>query len=97
MLLSLSGYDEAERFTEQCSELDESEITLLNDKLQYLHITKANHPTVSITYFVKDLTKEGGSCETITGTLKNIDAVFCYVVMDDGTLVPISDICSIDL
>lgn len=98
---ALSGYDEAvreaERVTDHRPKLDESEIALLNDKLQYLHVTKGNHPAVSITYFVKDQTKDGGACETVTGTLKNIDAVFYYVVMDDGTLIPIADICAIDM
>ena len=98
---ALSGYDESvretERLTDRRIELDESEIAELNDKLQYLYMIKADHPQVTITYFVKDATKEGGSYETITGTVKNIDAVFCYVVMDDNTLVTIKDIYAIEL
>ncbi len=98
---ALSVYDESvretERLTDQRMALDEDEISLLNDKLQYLYVTKACHPFVTITYFVKDFRKEGGSYETITGTVKNIDAVFAYVVMDDGTLVPIKDICTIEI
>ena len=60
-------------------------------------MTKASHPQVTITYFVDDATKSGGSYETITGSVKNRDAVFCYVVMDDGTLIAIKDIYAIDI
>ena len=98
---ALSGYEESvretERLTDHRVDLDESEIAALNDKLQYLYMTKADHPQVTITYFVNDPSKEGGSYEKISGTIKNIDAVFCYVIMDDNTLVPIQDIYAIDL
>ena len=98
---ALSGYDEAvhetERFTDVRVDLDEDEMALLNDKLQYLYVAKDSHPHVSITYFVKDLSKEGGSYETITGTVKNIDSVFFAVIMDDGTLIPIKDIYALEM
>ncbi len=97
---ALSGYEEAineaGRTTDRRIEPEESELALLNDKLQYLHMMKASHPQVTITYFVDDAAKSGGSYETITGSIKNIDAVFCYVVMDDGTLIEIKDIYAID-
>ena len=88
---------ETERFTDVRVDLDEDEMALLNDKLQYLYVAKGSHPHVSITYFVKDLSKEGGSYETITGTVKNIDSVFFAVIMDDGTLIPIKDIYAIEM
>ncbi|MBR5421856.1 MAG: hypothetical protein IK115_11985 [Lachnospiraceae bacterium] len=98
---ALSGYGDAVRETERETdprvELDESELALLNDKLQYLYLCRADHPRVTIRYFVKDRSKDGGSYESITGTVKNIDAVFCYVVMDDDSLIPIRDIRSIEL
>jgi hypothetical protein len=98
---ALSGYEEAvneaRRVTDHRIELDESELALLNDKLQYLYMMKASHPQVTITYFVDDATKNGGSYETITGSVKNIDAVFCYIVMDDGTLITIKDIYAIEI
>ncbi len=98
---ALSGFDDAVketfRITNQRVELDEDELALLNDKLQYLYVTKSSHPQVSITYFVNDIAKEGGSYKTITGTVKNIDSVFYAVVMDDGMLIPIKDIFAIEL
>ena len=98
---ALSGFDDAVketfRITDQRVELDEDELALLNDKLQYLYVTKSSHPQVSITYFVNDIAKEGGSYETITGTVKNIDSVFYAVVMDDGMIIPIKDIFAIEL
>ena len=93
---ALSGYEESVRETERLTDrrilLDESAIADLNDKLRYLYLTKASHPLVSITFFVRDTSKEGGSYQTITGTVRNIDTVFAYVVLDDGTKVPINDI-----
>ena len=98
---ALSGFDEAVeevfRTTDQRMELDEDELALLNDKLQYLYVTKSSHPQVSITYFVNDIAKEGGSYETITGTVKNIDSVFYAVVMDNDVIIPIKDIFAIEL
>ncbi len=98
---TLSGYEEsvqeAERLTEHRIDLTEDEISLLNGKLQYLYTIRSSHPLVSITYFVMDNSKEGGSYQTITGTVKNIDAVFAYIVMDDGNLVNINDIYAIDV
>ncbi len=98
---ALSGFDdnvrETERVTDPRVELDESEISELNDKLQYLYMRKTEHPRASFTYFVWDHFKEGGSYETVTGAVKNIDAVFAYVVMIDDTLIPIRDIRSIDI
>ena len=98
---ALSGFDDAVketfRITDQRVELDEDELALLNDKLQYLYVTKSSHPQVSITYFVNDIAKEGGSYETITGTVKNIDSVFYAVVMDDGMIIPIKDIFAIEM
>ncbi|MBO6208208.1 MAG: hypothetical protein J6O73_14880 [Lachnospiraceae bacterium] len=98
---ALSGYEESvretERLTDRRIEPDEAVIAELNDKLQYLYLTRSSPPHVTITYFVKDPRKDGGSYETISCTIKNIDAVFAYVVMDDGSLVPIKDICAIEM
>ena len=98
---ALSGYDESvretQRLTDRRIEPDESEIAAINDKLQYLSLTMEDPQQISITYFVKDASKEGGSYETITGILKKIDAVSGNVVMDDGTKIPVSDIYAIEI
>lgn len=98
---ALSGFGESvhetERVTDQDVLLDEYKIAEINDKLMFLYTCKAEHPQATITYFVKDRSKEGGSYETVTGTVKNIDAVFCYVIMDDDTMITIKDIRDIEL
>ncbi|MBP5607303.1 MAG: hypothetical protein J6X66_03425 [Lachnospiraceae bacterium] len=98
---ALSGYSEAVRETERLTDdrpaLDESEIAELNDKLQYICMTGSEHPHISITYFMEDSLKEGGSYVTVSGTVKNIDSVFCSVTMDDGMVIPIKDIYSIEI
>lgn len=98
---ALSGYNEAVRETARLTGerivLDESEIAVLNDKLQYLCMTGAEHQQVSITYFSEDNRKKGGSYVTISGTVRKIDSVFCYVTMDDGMKIPVKDIYNIEI
>ena len=98
---ALSGYEESvretERLTDQRIELDDSAIAELNDKLQYLYMTISGHPRASITYFVNDMCKDGGSYKTISGPVKNVDPVFSCVLMDDGTRIPIKDIYEIEI
>ena len=98
---ALSGYGEAVKETERLTDkriiLDEQEIDELNAKLQYLYMSRNNGPEVTITCFIKDPKKEGGSYEDITGTVKNIDTLHNTVIMSDGTTLAINDITGIEL
>lgn len=51
---------------------------------------------VSITYFVPDVRKDGGSYTTVIGTVKRIDTYEKSVVMTDGNIIPIEDILQIE-
>ena len=54
-------------------------------------------PTVSITYFVPDERKSGGSYQTVTGEVKRIDAVSGMIQMTDRREIPIEDVFSIKI
>ena len=56
---------------------------------------KDNKPEVSITYFVKDKKKEGGTYITKTGIVKKIDSYNQILSLADNTEIPIKDIIDI--
>jgi hypothetical protein len=62
---ALSGHDaairETARLTDQEIDLGEDQMALLNEKLRVLIDCIDQHPEVSITYFVPDLRKTGGT------------------------------------
>ncbi len=88
---------ETGRLTDQRIELDESEIARVDAELQHLQELLPDRPTVSITYFVPDERKSGGSYRTITSEVKRIDAVAGVIQMADRQLIPIADVFSIEI
>ena len=62
---ALTGYDEMvkeiERLTKDKIIISDDEINVINEKLNYLIQNKMLDSYVSITYFVKDLKKDGGN------------------------------------
>ena len=88
---ALTGYDdmveEEARLVDNRIELDSSELEILNRKLGIIAdaIAKGRAPEVSVTYFVPDLLKDGGSYETITEVIKRIDNVRQQLVLERRT------------
>ena len=84
---AMSGYEdliaEYARQTEKKIELEESELERLNQKLSLLRdLTAAGErPSVTITRFVPDERKEGGSYVTVTEQVKRIDTAARKVVL----------------
>lgn len=78
---ALSGYDdmvvETARLTDSEIELSDSEIELINGVIAEIHrLTESGaHPAVSLTYFIPDQYKQGGSYEPFNGIIKKIDPV----------------------
>ena len=54
-----------------------------------------DRPTASITYFVPDERKSGGSYRTITSEVKRIDAVAGVIQMTDRREIAIEDVFSV--
>lgn len=97
---ALTGHDaavrETARLTEDRVELDEIRKEELDVHLQLLREQLVQKPQVSITYFVPDARKDGGSHITITGTIRKIEETLRQVIMENGAVIPISDICGIE-
>lgn len=88
---------EAGRLTGRRIELDEYEITRLDEGLQQLQEMLDRQPTVSVTYFQPDKKKEGGAYQTVTGVVKRIDSIGGTLLFMDGREIPIGAIIDIDL
>ena len=89
---ALTGHDsaitEAARLTEAEEELSESDAEVLNRKLAYLQ-SLDEKPTISVTYFVPDDKKEGGSYHTATGIVKSVEPDKGVLQFEDGTGIPV--------
>lgn len=88
---------ETERLTIQKKDLDASQQEIINKKLQDILKNIDDCPNVMITYFIADLNKAGGKYITMTGQVKKIDSYQKRLVLLDGTIIKISDICQIDI
>ena len=97
---ALTGYDEAieetGRKTEDRVTLSESEIAILNRKLQMLEQILDRRPEVTITYFVPDLRKKGGSYHTVSGSVKKIDSHNQRIVMCSGEVISMDRLIAIE-
>lgn len=96
---ALTGHNaaitEAARLTEAEQELSESDAEVLNRKLTYLQ-SLDEKPTISVTYFVPDDKKEGGSYHTATGIVKSVEPDKGFLQFEDGTGIPVIRIKDID-
>ena len=87
---------ETARLTDSKIELDEEEKQILNQKLQVIKSKLSEMPFITLTYFEKDLLKEGGKYINLTGNIKKIDEYNQEIVMTDGTKIRIEDIIEIN-
>ncbi len=81
---ALQGFKEAvsetRRLTDEEWLPDPDVLETLTLKLQHLADIADTHPTVTVTYFVPDQRKAGGSYVTVTGKLKKIDMTFRQII-----------------
>ncbi|WP_024854832.1 hypothetical protein [Mediterraneibacter gnavus] len=100
---ALAGYDaaikETARLTDRRVELDEDVLDRLNERLYILRKVLDDgsvYPEVRITYFEKDLRKDGGKYITVSGRVRKIHEYRNVVIFEDGTEIPVHDISDID-
>ena len=97
---ALTGYDaaikETGRLTDQRIELTEDSRAVLDRKQQLLVDNLADHPEVSVTYFVPDKRKTGGAYVTVTGRVKKVDDYHLLMLLTDGTKIPLDEILDIE-
>ena len=99
---ALAGYSdmvvEEARLTDERATLDESRVAVLDYSLRQMNerILDAGVCEASITYFVPDGKKAGGSFQTYTGGIRAIDLTRRELRTSDGRGIRIEDITEIE-
>ena len=96
---ALTGYDDAvketARLTDDRIELDEEMKAIINDKLNVLEVHILEKPQATFTYFIPDKKKTGGSYNTITCNVRQIDLVNGLIILTNKKKINIKDIIGI--
>lgn len=96
---ALTGYgdaiNETARITDTRIELDEEMKIIINEKLNYIDSHIIERPIVTFTYFAPDKRKNGGSYNSITGNVRQIDLVNNLIILTDKKKINISDLIGI--
>ena len=96
---ALTGYSEkikeTARITDKKIELDEGLKTVINNRLQIIKENIKSVPQVTITYFIKDQRKSGGSYKTVITNIKKIDEVNKIFILTNNEKIQIDDIINI--
>ena len=97
---ALVGYDDAiketGRLTDDRIELSEENLATLNSRYQILVDHLDEEPEVTITYFVPDIYKTGGSYISKTGVVKKLDAYERLITMTDGAKIQMDDVLTLE-
>lgn len=97
---ALTGYEsavkETARLTDQRVELDENEREALDKKQAVLAARLGEQPEITVTYFVADERKEGGSYVTARGRVKKIQSYEGMLIFEDGERILVEDIVDMD-
>ena len=96
---ALTGHNEVisetARLTDKRIILDEDKIAELNRKLQIIAERITELPEIKMTFFKKDVLKDGGAYIKIAGRVKRIDKHKQVLVVTDGTEIDFKDIIEI--
>ena len=96
---ALVGYEEAikekRRTVDKKIILTNEEKEKISNILSYINLNIKNEIKVSITYFIKDKVKDGGSYNIKEGIIRRIDEVNKEIIFKDKTKIKINDIYEI--
>lgn len=97
---AITGYEEMvleeARVTDERIELDEGTKEILNAKLQMAMDFADSEPEITVTHFVADKKKSGGTYVKHTGVIKKIDEYERTVTFTDKTRIAIDNIYAIE-
>lgn len=97
---ALVGYDDAiketGRLTDERIEMSEENLAVLNTRYQILVDHLGEEPEVTITCFVPDIYKTGGSYIEKTGVAKKLDTYERMITMVDGTRILMDDVLTLE-
>ena len=98
---ALTGYEtvlaESRRLTCQPTELTGAAVEELNQALQRLAENIGSQPEVTVTYFLPDVRKAGGSYCTVTGKVRRIDCTEGFLEFTDRSQIPLSQIIALNI
>lgn len=96
---ALTGYEaavrETERLTDDKIQLSEEEKAVLDQTLQTILRQPGPGVEITVTWFIPDTKKSGGSYRTAAGIIKKADAFEQCILLQDGTRIPMDDILEI--
>ena len=97
---ALTGHDaairETARLTDSQIELGDENNEILNRRFSIIRDHLKDTPEITVTFFQPDEKKVGGSYESYTSCIKNIDDYEQQLVMIDGKKITLSSILDID-
>lgn len=96
---ALTGYEEAVdetgRLTDRRIVPDEDMLIRMSETLQYIAAHLNEQPQITITYFVPDQRKAGGSYTTLTGHVRKLDDFSRTLSFTDGTAISLDQVIAI--
>lgn len=96
---ALTGHDalirETARITESFIDRDDETNSYLNIKINQLIEHIAEHPAITVIYFLPDSMKQGGTYQSISGKVKSIDEIEKKVTFLSGEEVYLSQLLDI--
>ncbi|MDO4621701.1 MAG: hypothetical protein Q4B22_01990 [Eubacteriales bacterium] len=88
---------ETARLTQARMEISEDVRQVINGRLRQIEDRIKEQPTVTVTYFLPDKTKDGGSYPTVTARVLKIDIYKERLRLEDDLSIAFDDIVQLDI
>lgn len=92
-----AAIEETARLTEDEITLDDTALSDINDRLYEISQHLSEQWKVSVTYFRPDAKKQGGAYLTDVGTIRKINEIEQFIIMDSGICIKMEQIIRIEV
>lgn len=92
-----AAIEETARLTEDEITLDDTALADINDRLYEISQHLSEQWKVSVTYFRPDTKKQGGAYLTDVGTIRKINEIEQFIIMDSGICIKMEQIIKIEV